>query len=221
MVHDFEESTIRWMTDRPPAVRQTFCTPDKYRPTHVPLLHLLEAFDMAGISEDLHDGFVMLGPGWATRADERYSSPRTLTQLREDNWRYVRQRTSSARPREHSPALLAELVEETKLGRVIGACSPPAVWTTSTSALHYIRGMDKLQHHPHGDVVVHLLSHPPLRREWCLKLRRGEDWRRSAQNSTVRANDVRGPSNIGIVPLHVLQPRLLQRVDAQQGLRDS
>ena len=55
------------------------------------------------------------GPGWVARTDGRYSSSRTMCQLREDNWRYVRQRTSSARPGEHSPALLAELVQETKI----------------------------------------------------------------------------------------------------------
>ena len=81
--------------------------------------------------------------------------------------------------------------EETKLGRAIGPCRPPAFWTTRTSALHHIRGMDKLQEHPPGDVFA-AVSFPILQsnENGDLKLRRGEDWRRSAHNSTVWASDV-------------------------------
>ena len=104
LVDEFQEPTAQWMSDRPPAVRQTSCTPDKDRPTEVPLL--LHRFLTSRASPRppqgvRHAGGAIFGTGCV-------------------NWRCVRLRTSSEGPGEHSP-----MVEEAKLGRVIGPCRPP------------------------------------------------------------------------------------------------
>ena len=86
----------------------------------------------------------------------------------------------------HDGSLLAELVEETRLGRVIGPCRAPDFSAVCTSALRHTKGMDILQEHPPGDVFA-AVSFPILQMDenGDVKLCWGEDWRR-----TVRATDV-------------------------------
>ena len=59
--------------------------------------------DVAGMKEDLTDGFEMIGeirrgPGWRPRSDARCTSPTTIENFAATNWEYVRQRTATATP---------------------------------------------------------------------------------------------------------------------------
>ena len=75
LIEDGEEDLEEWLRRRPAAVRQTFTTPDKDRPTQVlVLLDLLRRLDYPDITDDLTNGFDMVGrvrpgPGWRKRTD--------------------------------------------------------------------------------------------------------------------------------------------------------
>ena len=200
MVEDGTDELDKWLAERPPQVRATFTTPDKPRPTQcLVLLQLLSAIDypdVHGLRSDLSYGFTMMGklrpgPGWDRRKDEKYSQPAAWDQFLHDNQQYVHRRVPTARASEHTDTLLKELIEEKRLGRVIGPCSRPPHWPRQTVALADVPGCDTLEPPPTGDIGV-AASFPILQTDekGDLKVRRGEDWRRSGHNSTVEAEDI-------------------------------
>ena len=74
-------------------------------------------------------------------------------------------------------------MDETRLGRVIGPARAPVHWQVRTHAIHDVADMDTL---------VEATSFAIIREDenGKIKIRRGEDWRRSSHNATVRAWDV-------------------------------
>ena len=200
MVADRSAETAAWLSQRPAPVRSTYSTPDKDRPTQVPvLLDLLGAVgypDLQGITADLTQGFDMLGevrrgPGWKNREDGRCQNPASLDQLSATNWEYVRRRAAAAKPGEHWETLLTELVAEVKLGRVVGPTHPPAGWNIATVPVLDTPGADRLVTLPPGrHFVAASFAIVQEDGEGNVKVRRGEDWRRSGHNSTILAHDV-------------------------------
>ena len=200
MVAEWAAETEAWMAQRPAPVRSTYATADKDRPTQIPvLLELLGVVgypDIAGITADLTDGFDMLGevrrgPGWKDRKDGRYQNPASLDQLAATNWEYVRRRASGARPGEHWETLLQELVAEVKLGRVVGPTAPPAGWNIVTVPVLNAPGADRLVTPPPGrHFAAASFAIVQEDGEGNVKVRRGEDWRRSGHNATILAHDV-------------------------------
>ena len=159
LVQDMQETTDEWLAARSAPVRSTYTVPGKTRHTQIPVvLHLLQMVgypDVAGMTADLTDGFDMLGelrrgPGWKPRTDGRYSNPASLDTLASVNWNYVRDRTSRPRTGEYTEKLLAELVDETRLGRVVGPTRPPAGWNISTVPVVDVAGTDRLVPPPPG-----------------------------------------------------------------------
>ena len=131
------------------------------------------------------------GPGWKKRTDDRYKHPASMEELRRVNADYVRQRTATARVGEHTETLLQELIDEVKLGRVVGPTRAPAWLKARAVALPWRDGVAHLVEPPPGEVflaasfaIVQIDEHGNI------KIRRGEDWRRSGHNSTVAADDV-------------------------------
>ena len=195
LVEEMADDTAAWLARRSAPVRATHQTPGKKRHTQIPvILELLRRVgypDMPGITDDLTNGFVMLGevrraPGWRTRTDGRYSNPASLEQLAATNWVYVKARTSRL-----AAGTLAELVEETRLGRVVGPTRAPPGWNLRTTAVLDRPGVDTLVPPPPGQHFV-AASFPIVQTDEAGndKIRRGEDWRRSGHNSTIRAHDV-------------------------------
>ena len=200
MVEDFTEVTALWLRERPLPVRATYSTPDRDRPTQVPVL--LELLDVAGypdvdaLKSDLSDGFDMLGsirpgPGWRKRSDDRYANPMPLASLATRNAEYLGSRLGKTNAGEYSDVLLDELIQETKLGRVLGPCRAPDDWKIKTVPIYDVVGMTELVEPPPGQVFV-AASFPIVQfdEHGDPKIRRGEDWRRSGHNSTVEADDV-------------------------------
>ncbi|OLP83053.1 hypothetical protein AK812_SmicGene36237 [Symbiodinium microadriaticum] len=167
MVDDHAEQTTEWMSQRSAAVKATYSTPDKPAVTQIPvLLELL-------------------------RTDDRYKHPASMEELRRVNADYVRQRVATARVGEHTETLLQELIDEVKLGRVVGPTRAPAWLKARAVALPWRDGVAHLVEPPPGEVflaasfaIVQIDEHGNI------KIRRGEDWRRSGHNSTVAADDV-------------------------------
>ena len=81
LIADLEDDSRPWMAARPSWVRATYSTPDKPAPTQVlAFLELLGYPDLAALTEDMTDGFQMLGeirpgPGWRRRDDGKYQNP--------------------------------------------------------------------------------------------------------------------------------------------------
>ena len=200
LIDDMTEQTAEWMSQRSAAVQATYSTPDKPAVTQIPvLLELLRRLnypDLANLTDDLTQGFNMIGalkpgPGWRKRTDDRYQHPASLDELRRVNADYVRQRTSTARVGEHTETLLQELIDEVRLGRVVGPTKAPAWLKARAVALPWHDGVAHLVEPPPGEVflaasfaIVQIDEHGNI------KIRRGEDWRRSGHNSTVAADDV-------------------------------
>ncbi|CAE7879635.1 unnamed protein product, partial [Symbiodinium necroappetens] len=159
LVLDMQGTTEEWLAARSAPVRSTYTVPGKARHTQIRVvLHLLRMIgypDVAGMTADLTDGFDMLGelrrgPGWKLRTDGRYSNPASLDTLASVKWSYVRDRASRPRTGEYTEKLLAELVDETRLGRVVGPTRPPAGWSVSTVPLVDVAGADRLVPPPPG-----------------------------------------------------------------------
>ena len=161
-----------------PLVGQTFTQ----APVFLYLLELVGYPDVSNLRDDLENGFDMIGevrrgPGWRDRDDDRYSNPITRERLRASNLAYVRRRTSHGRAAPHSDVMLRELIEETRLGRVIGPAKRTDWWPAPTTPIPDVADMDTLVEPPTGDV-------------FAAGGREGENWRRSSHNATVRAWDV-------------------------------
>ena len=201
LIDDLEEDSRSWMAARPSWVRATYSTPDKPAPTRVlaflELLRRLGYPDMAAITEDMTDGFQMLGeirpgPGWRRREDGKYQNPVPIADLVATNADYVRRKVHTARVGEHSEKLLHELIAEKRLGRVIGPTRPPE-WLRSVKATAVAdhQDVDIIAEPPPGDAFL-AASFPVCQTDENgeLKVRRAEDWRRSGHNSTVSVADV-------------------------------
>ena len=95
------------------------------------------------------------------------------------------------RPGEHWETLLQELVAEVKLGRVVGPTAPPAGWNIVTVPVLNAPGADRLVTPPPGrHFAAASFAIVQEDGEGNVKVRRGEDWRRSGHNATILAHDV-------------------------------
>lgn len=75
-------------------------------------------------------GEIRPGPGWRQRDDDKYTAPTTWAQFMNDNQRYINCRVPAAVASEHADTLVKELVEEKRLGRVIGLPQTGTLATT-------------------------------------------------------------------------------------------
>ena len=200
MVEEAAEDTKAWLDALPSHVRATYETGDRPRPFQGPVFdRLLRGLGYPAsddLRQDVNEGFDMLGrvraaPGWKPRSDGRYSHPEGLERLHRENPQYVARKSARPRDQEHTQALLDELVEETRLGRVTGPCAAPRHWSVTTTALPSVAGMGSLRQPPAGDCFAALsFAICQVDEHGDLKLRRGEDWRRSGHNATMGAEDV-------------------------------
>ncbi|CAE7203543.1 unnamed protein product, partial [Symbiodinium necroappetens] len=123
MIDDMAEQTAEWMSQRSAAVKATYSTPDKPTVTQIPvlleLLRRLDYPDLANLTDDLTQGFNMVGglkpgPGWKKRTDDRYKHPASMEELQRVNADYVRQRTATARAFEQLFAALGFRIKVSK-----------------------------------------------------------------------------------------------------------
>ena len=200
LVEDAEDDTAAWLAALPAHVRATYITKDRPRPFQgIVFDRLLRGVGYPAaddLQQDVNLGPDMLGsvrpaPGWRPRSDERYAHPEGLDRVWRENPPYVARKSARPRDQEHTQALLDELVAETRLGRVIGPCAAPDHWAVPTVALPSVTGMGVLRQPPPGDCFAALsFAICQVDEHGELKLRRGEDWRRSGHNATMGASDV-------------------------------
>ncbi|CAE7545260.1 unnamed protein product, partial [Symbiodinium sp. CCMP2456] len=180
LIEERAEETAAWIGARAHAVRATYSTPDKPAVTQIPvLLELLRRLnypDLPNLTADLTDGFDMIGalrpgPGWRKRTDDRYKYPASLDTLRQVNADYVRRKVATA--------------------NTTSTPRPPAWLKTNASALPWALGATELVEPPPGEAFLAAsFAIIQIDENGEIKIRRGEDWRRSGHNTTISADDV-------------------------------
>ena len=153
--------------------------------------------DVANVRDDFDMiGEVRRGPGWRDRDDDRYSRPITMDKLRSSNLACVRSRTST-RGRRHTRTSCLCLTSSWRRqdwaessdqpGHPSGGQLPPRpLWTSPTWIL--------LWKHRQGSSRPRAILQEDENGK--LKIRWGEDWRRSSHNATVRAWDAPTHHNV-------------------------
>ena len=155
LIEDGEEALEEWLRRRPAAVRQTFAM------VLLNLLRRLDYPDMDGIADDLTNGFDMVGkvrpgPGWRKRTD-----PEHIDEVCRRNRQYVHSRLQRPTPSKYAEQLL---VDEQRLGRVVGPLRAPADWPCNTVPLPNISGCDVLLDPP-ADQFLAVASFPIVQEE--------------------------------------------------------
>ena len=135
-------------------------------PWSVQLLRKAGYPDADILFEELTTGFEMVGRltpgcGWTFRTDGRYSSPISMEEFHNLNKQYVHDKLRTARPSQHWQAMLDELIEEKKKGRVDGPLQAPKDWERE---LNSAEGME--------------LSPAPTQHAWAGAKRQGTSMRR-------------------------------------------
>ena len=221
MVSDWEFATDAWLAAAPEPVWRTCATPDRDFVTQVPvLLQLLTEAgypDVAGLEQDFYYGFDMLGPlrpgpGWRPRNDDRYSHPSSLETFRRANFEYVASKLRHFTPGHHGDVLLQEVLEEARLGRIVGPVRAPAWWPGRSVALPSYPDFAELVDPPSGDLFA-AAAFAIVQPDGAggTKVRRGEDWRRSSHNATVAADDV--PTHHSVQDFATVANHLLREGD--------
>ena len=185
-----------WWHDLQPHIQDLY--QDKRSCIQVVVIHKL--CDMFGWQDptllaELTTGFPLLGQinpglGWPKREDGRYSQPLQPHQFLALNEDYIHQKLERHRADPHWEELLAEIAQDVSRKRMTGPHHGPSTWPTKMQpAAQYAHCQDLLpgpEHHESTSVAFSILQVGSDGRD---KVRRGEDWKRGHQNSTVSVND--------------------------------
>eukprot|EP00438_Fugacium_kawagutii_P035819 Skav235285 [mRNA] locus=scaffold874:522184:536384:- [translate_table: standard] len=189
LVTDLMESTSSWMAQRPSHVQAVYHLEDGSWVQIPVLLKLLEQIAYPGLDDlctDLSQGFPVLGKlhagtGWKPRTDGRYSHPIDLETFAKLNHDYVHRKLSRPRVDDHWETIHHELLDEHRLGRLEGPFASHPSWPVPCVTMDNL----PLQEMPPGPCFA-ACSFAVVQSD---KIRRCEDFRRSAHNLTVEAYD--------------------------------
>lgn len=143
--------------------------------------------DVDTLTSDMTFGFPVLGPmtrgpGWLPRLDGKYSHPISIENFKVLNFQHISSRLRHLKPDPHWQAMLTELLEEKRKGRLSGPLEFPAAWQVQTAVIEH----RPTQPVPDEEVFI-AFSFSVEQRD---KIRRIEDWSASFHNSTIAAFDV-------------------------------
>ncbi|CAE6912084.1 DSK2B [Symbiodinium sp. CCMP2592] len=191
-------ATRVWFDSLPTHVQAAYSLPDGdivQIPLFISLLRGCGYPDADALEASLSRGFPVLGPvdpspGWRPRLDERYDHPISAEAFRDLNEAYVRQKLLQGRVDPEWEALLTEVIQEVKLGRMTGPYRAPAHWPRQCVPIASHSGFTEcleLQ----GEVrVANAFSVVQQGSDGSRKVRRCEDYRRSGHNSTIHVQDI-------------------------------
>ena len=177
------------------------------------LLRLLDFPQWQQLAQELSFGFQMMGPlptgpNWLPRTDKKYAHPEDRSSFMRANNAHI-ERTCLAKPRlEHWETMLKEITEEWDLNRIDGPFKAPETWPLKTVSPDEVKWPLYDAKGPIFAAKSFAISQ--IGSDDQAKIRRGEDWLRSAHNSTVQALDqpthhtVQDFAELGVATNHVL-----------------
>ena len=148
--------------------------------------------------DDLSTGFCLIGtltPGacWGKKHDWEPSRPSAMTEFSDVNLKYIREAFKTRKPDEYSGKMLETLLTEREEGKVSGPYEAPVHWCGGTVPLPPV-----LRQPPDHVMPIHQLKTGQTAAAFAIvseasdggvKVRRGEDWRRSGHNATTQTLD--------------------------------
>ena len=163
-------------------------------PAMTTLLDKVEFERLSQFKQDCDLGFDLIGDlppgtGWKQRHDNKYTDPLELSQFQTANAEYIQDGLQSRSAGPHSSGMLLEVLSEVDMGRIEGPFEAPSHWKTRTVGVRSrpdLRLLPCPSNNPLASVVFPIIQ---VGSDGKDKVRRGEDWRRSKHNSTVRASD--------------------------------
>jgi hypothetical protein len=189
------DTTDHWLQQCPPHTQKLYrqdWAPNKVVqiPTLVQILTWLDFPQANTLQRELSLGFQMTGNltpgvGWPSRCDTQYQNPTSLEDLHQINHTYIQQKIHQP-PSKHWQTLLEDVLLDRSLHRIEGpfAAPPGANYTTVT-----VKDLPLLPCPDERPLIAVAFPIIQTGSDGQLKVRRGEDWRRSGHNSTVTADD--------------------------------
>ena len=206
LVEDMHDETMRWVEQLPQHVHEVYVDqntgqPQVQMPTLIHILRLLEYPDVDVIQKELTLGFPMLGrmtkgAGWHKREDDHYSSPKPVEEFMRENDEYIQQFVATRSPDDMWSTLLVEIETEVMMGRIEGPFEAPQHWKVKTVATQNRRLIPLPQQRI---AVAPAFPITQTGSDGKLKIRRGEDWRRSGHNQTIIVEDAPHHSNVDAI----------------------
>ena len=159
-------------------------------PTLIQILQWLDFPQANQIQQELTQGFQMLGDltpgvGWPRREDSNYQNPICMAELFKTNAAYIQQKSHQTHSR-HWAILLQDILQDRSLSRIEGPFQAPANSNFSTVT---VQGLPLLPCPDENPLIAVAFPIIQTGSDGQLKIRRGEDWRRSGHNSTISAVD--------------------------------
>ncbi len=224
LIQEVREDSDLWMQQLPEHVQRAYCHgKSRHDPVDtstalqvLPILILLRLLDFPQwrqLAQELSFGFQMMGPlptgpNWLPRKDTKYTEPSDRETFIMANQAHINL-TCTQKPRlDNWETMLKEVTEEWDLHRIDGPFRAPTSWPIQTVSpddnkwrLYDVKG-------PVFAAKSFAISQ--IGSDDQAKIRRGEDWLRSAHNSTVQALDqpthhtVQHFAELGIATNHIL-----------------
>ena len=112
-----------------------------------------------------------------------------MTSFQEANNQYIQDGLSTRRSGEHTAGMLKEILEEVDMGRIEGPFRAPAHWCRQTVPVKHRPDLPLLDCPVDFPLASYVFPIIQTGSDGSDKVRRGEDWRRSKHNSTVKVTD--------------------------------
>ena len=196
-----EDETAKWFSQLPPHGQTAYKSGSG---PNVPLLlHVGRLLNYPGIDvlmEDVTKGFVLFGPlrpGECWNQSEIWTpvDPLTMPSFLQKNAEHVKHAVHHRRPDQHVHAIMETLLRERSEGKVSGPYQAPAHWGFQSVPLpaKWRQHVDLVQPllpwvHQSAAASVAFAIVTEGKEPGEVKVRRGEDWRRSHHNSAIQKN---------------------------------
>ena len=193
MADSLADLSSRWESSLLPEVRAGYGDAIVNAPLFASLLRDIGYPDAAPLFKELTAGFQLVGPvtqgvGWPDKPAK--SAPCPMADFLHKNETYVKRRLGARRPADHHDTMLDELLNDTKLGRVVGPFNLPDKWKC-LAPNQPIAGVKFLAQPSDAEcsAAAFAFAVEQLGNDGRAKIRRAEGWRASGHNATTSTSD--------------------------------
>ena len=193
MAESLADLSSRWKSSLLPEIRAGYGDAIVNAPLFASLLRDIDYPDAAPLFKELTAGFQLIGPvaqgvGWPDKP--ALAAPCPMAEFLNKNETYVKRRLAARKPADHHDTMLAELLNDTKLGRVVGPFSLPDKWKC-LAPNQPIAGVRLLTKPSDAEcsAAAFAFAVEQLSSDGLPKVRRAEGWRASGHNATTSTSD--------------------------------